>query len=293
MDISIYFPPRLHERFTADMTMRKLNPKTQIGYLRSVNKLCDFLQHSPEEATAEQLREFQLAMVHRGESGGTINSTISGVRFLYNHTLDKPRVARKLCPITVPRSLPVVLNVDEVTRLFDAVAHPKYKAALAVAYGAGLRISEVVSLKIVDVDSKRMALRVEKGKGNRDRYAMLSPVLLKYLRQWWQFAHEHQQILPGGWLFPGLDPVNHISSRQLSRVCRAAAKAAGIDKKVSMHTLRHSFATHLLESKVDIRVIQTLLGHSRLSTTALYAQVATDLLKEVVSPLDKLPGKES
>lgn len=292
MKISIYLPPSLHTRFSEDMTIRKLNIHTQADYLRSVNKLCDYLMHSPETATDEELRLFQLFMVNQGDSGSTINCTISGLRFLFQYTLDKPQVVRKLHPVTVPRTLPAILNVDEVARLLRAAIHPKYKAALAVAYGAGLRVSEVVSLKVSDIDSERMALRVEKGKGGRDRYAMLSPVLLEHLRDWWHFAHKHNQMLPGGWLFPGLDPINHLSTRQLSRTCRDIAKSAGLTKKVTMHTLRHSFATHLLESKVDIRVIQTLLGHSRLSTTALYAQVATDLLREVISPLDKLEKKE-
>lgn len=288
MKISTYFDPALRQCLNQDMALRKLNTKTQINYIRSVNKLCEYLKHSPGTATDEELRLFQLFMVNQGDSGATINSTLSGLRFLYQNTLDNPKVIRKLSTIPIPRALPVVLNVDEVKRLLAAANHPKYKAALAVAYGAGLRISEVVSLKVSDVDSKRMTLRVEKGKGGRDRYALLSPILLEHLRAWWQFAHQHRLMFPEGWLFPGQDPINHISTRQLSRVCKDIARVAGITKKVSMHTLRHSFATHLLESKVDIRVIQILLGHSRLSTTALYAQVATNLLKEVISPLDRL-----
>lgn len=292
MNISPFFTPSLHERFTQDMTLRKLHSSTQVGYIRAVNKLCDYLMHSPETATDEELRLFQLFMVTQGDTGTTVNATISGLRFLFQYTLDKPRVIRKLHPVPVPRRLPIILNVDEVKRLLDAATHPKYKAALSVAYGAGLRISEVVSLKVSDVNKDCMALRVEQGKGGRDRYAKLSPVLLEFLRDWWRFARDQRQMYPGGWLFPGQDPVNHLSARQLSRACRQIAKSAGITKRVTMHTLRHSFATHLLESKVDIRVIQVLLGHSRLSTTALYAQVATDLLREVISPLDKLGIKK-
>ena len=168
----------------------------------------------------------------------------------------------------------------------NCTTHPKFKAALAVAYGAGLRVSEVVSLKVSDIDSKRMTIRVEQGKGSRDRYAMLSPVLLEHLRDWWRFANQQGQMFVGGWLFPGLTPIEHMTARHLSRVCKQIAKAADIDKNVSMHTLRHSFATHLLEAKIDIRVIQVLLGHAQLDTTARYTQVATDLLKEVISPLD-------
>jgi site-specific recombinase XerD len=182
----------------------------------------------------------------------------------------------------------VVLSIEEMTRFMAAAGNPKYRAAFSVAYGAGLRVSEVVSLKISDIDSQRMVLRVEQGKGHKDRYAMLSPVLLEHLRAWWSFAHKHGEILQGGWLFPGLNPINPMSARHLSRVCHVTASDAGLTKRVTMHTLRHSFATHLLEARVDIRVIQVLLGHKKLKTTALYAQVATELLREVISPLDTL-----
>ena len=161
--------------------------------------------------------------------------------------------------------------------------------ALSVAYGAGLRASEVVALKVGDIDSQRMTLRIEQGKGGKDRYAMLPPVLLERLRAWWRVARAQGKMLDGGWLFPGLNPIESLSTRQLNRAVHAAAQAAKIDKRVSMHTLRHCFATHLLEQKVDIRVIQVLLGHKKLETTALYAQVATEILREVVSPLESMP----
>jgi hypothetical protein len=167
-------------------------------------------------------------------------------------------------PVRVPRTLPVVLSPDEVARLIAAAGNLKHQTALSVAYGAGLRASEVVALKVGDVDSHRMTLRIEQGKGRRDRYAMLSPVLLERLRVWWRVAHAQGRMLEGGWLFPGLDPVDPLSTRQLNRAIHSAAELARIDKRVSIHTLRHSFATHLLEQKVDIRVIQTLLGHKRL-----------------------------
>jgi integrase/recombinase XerD len=157
-----------------------------------------------------------------------------------------------------------------------------------VAYGAGLRASEVIALKVGDIDSQRMTLRIEQGKGRKDRYAMLPPLLLERLRTWWRVARAQGKMLEGGWLFPGLNPIESLSTRQLNRAVHAAALAAGIDKRVSMHTFRHCFATHLLEQKVDIRVIQVLLGHKKLETTALYAQVATDLLREVISPLEHL-----
>jgi site-specific recombinase XerD len=191
-------------------------------------------------------------------------------------------------PVHVPRTLPVILSREEVSRLIAAAGNLKHQTALSVAYGAGLRASEVVALKVGDIDSERMTLRVERGKGSKDRYAMLPPVLLERMRVWWRVARAQGKMLDGGWLFPGLDPIDQLSTRQLNRAIHAAADAAKIDKRVSMHTLRHSFATHLLEQKVDIRVIQVLLGHKRLDTTALYAQVATDLLREVISPLETL-----
>ncbi len=291
MNISPYFSAHLRQRINEDMTMRKLATKTQIAYIRGVNKLCEHLQHPPETTTQEELREFQLFMVNQGVSGITVNATLTALKFLFQITLDKPEVVVRVCPVTVARKLPVVLSLEEAKRFMACATHPKFKAALAVAYGAGLRVSEVVSLKVCDIDNKRMALRVEQGKGSRDRYAMLSPALLEHLRDWWRFANQQGQMFEGGWLFPGLNPINHMTARHLSRVCKQTANAAEIEKNVSMHTLRHSFATHLLEAKVDIHVIQVLLGHAQLNTTARYTQVATDLLKEVISPLDTLSIK--
>ncbi len=181
-----------------------------------------------------------------------------------------------------------VLSVEEVERLLAGASNPKHRAALAVAYGAGLRASEVVHLKVADIDSERMIVRVNQGKGRRDRYAMLSPSLLELLRAWWRHGHAQGKMRPGGWLFPGRNPVNPLSTRQLNRACHRAAQAGGLEKRVSMHTLRHSFATHLLENKVDIRVIQVLLGHRKLETTARYSHVATRTLSAVTSPLEQL-----
>jgi site-specific recombinase XerD len=178
--------------------------------------------------------------------------------------------------------LPTVLTQEEVARLLNAAPGAKYKAALSVAYGAGLRASEVLSLKVSDIDSARMVLRVEQGKGRKDRHAMLSPMLLDILREWWRIGR------PKAWLFPGQNPVNPLTTRQLNRACHAAAQLAEINKRVSLHTLRHSFATHLLEQDIDIRVIQVLLGHAKLNTTALYTRVATSTIRKVMSPLDRL-----
>jgi len=218
----------------------------------------------------------------------TINAAVSALRFLFTTTLDRPELGRRLTVVRQPRKIPVVLSTEEVARLLDAAPNARYKAALATAYGAGLRVSEVVALKVGDVDSTRMMLRVERGKGGKDRHAMLSPRLLALLRAWWREGHRLGVMLPNGWLFPGRPPVNPMSTRQFNRVVHAAAEEAGIGKRVSPHTLRHSFATHLLEQDVDIRVIQVLLGHAKLDTTALYTRVATRTIRTVMSPLDRL-----
>ena len=291
MNISPYFSVPLRQRINEDMILRKLATNTQISYIRGVNKFCEFLQHSPETSTQEELREFQLFMVTHGVSGITVNATLTALKFLFKITLDKPEVIARVCPVTVARKLPVVLSLDEAKRFMSCTMHPKFKAALAVGYGSGLRVSEVVALKVSDIDSERMILRVEQGKGSRDRYALLSPALVEHLRDWWRFANNEGQMFEGSWLFPGLNPIDHMTSRHLSRICKQTAKAAAIDNNVSMHTLRHSFATHLLEAGVDIRVIQVLLGHAQLNTTARYTQVATDLLRQVISPLDSLSIK--
>ena len=278
----------LRQRMIEDMTLRKLSPKTQTGYIRAVKNLTRFLGRSPDTATAEDLRQYQLHMVSHGTSSVTLNATITALRFFFRITLDRCEVLEKMSFVSQPRKLPMVLSPEEVTDLLHAVGSLKYKAALAVAYGAGLRASEVANLKVADIDSKRMIIRVEQGKGSKDRYAMLSPTLLKHLRNWWRAAQAEGTMLKGGWLFPGQNPVNPITTRQLNRAIHAAVKLAGIEKRVSMHTLRHSFATHLLEQSVDIRVIQVLLGHKRLDTTAHYSQVATRVLRETKSPLDHL-----
>jgi len=278
----------LRQRMLDDMRMRKLEPKTQAGYLRAVRRLAVFLKGSPDAATIEDLRRFQLDMVDRGTSPITLNATISGLKFFFDVTLDRAALMAKMQPVPVPRTLPVVLSREEVARLIVAAPNLKYQTALSIAYGTGLRASEVITLKVSDIDSQRMTLRVEQGKGDKDRYAMLSPVLLERLRSWWRVAHAQGKMLPNGWLFPGLNPMDPLSTRQLNRAIHAAAEAAQIDKRVSMHTLRHSFATHLLEQKVDIRVIQVLLGHKRLETTSIYTHVATEILREVVSPLERL-----
>jgi integrase/recombinase XerD len=278
----------LRQRMTDDMRLRKLCDKTQTHYLRAVRQFAKYLGRSPDTASVEDLRNYQLHLVDHGISPCSLNAAITGLKFFFDVTLDRPELMAKMQPVRVPRTLPVVLSREEVARLIAASGNLKHQTALSVAYGAGLRASEVATLKVGDIDSQRMTLRVEQGKGQKDRYAMLSPVLLERLRVWWKVARAQGKMLDGGWLFPGLNPVEPLSTRQLNRAIKAAVVVAGIDKRVSMHTLRHSFATHLLEQKVDIRVIQVLLGHKKLDTTALYTQVATDILREVVSPLENL-----
>ena len=278
----------LRQRMIEDMTMRKLSPKTQSAYIRAVKKLTQYLHHSPDTATAEELRLFQLHLVELGTSSITLNATITGLTFFFEVTVNCPDVLTGMSRVYEPRKLPIILSIEEVTRLLEAAGGLKYKAVLSIAYGAGLRASEVVHLKVSDIDSQRMVLRVEQGKGKKDRYAMLSPTLLELLRAWYRHARSQRMILPGGWLFPGQNPVNPMSTRHLNRIFHIALEAAGIDKPVSLHSLRHAFATHLLEQNEDIRVIQVLLGHKKLDTTARYTQVATKILHQVTGPLESL-----
>jgi site-specific recombinase XerD len=286
MDSSTQNVSPLRVRMIEDMRMRKLSPKTQSAYIRSVRKFAKYLGRSPDGATVEDLRNYQLHLVDHGISAISLNAAITGLKFFFEITLAQPELIGKMQPVRVPRTLPVVLSRQEAARLIAAARNLKHQIALSVAYGAGLRASEVVGLKISDVDGQRMTLRIQQGKGRKDRYAMSSPLMLERLRTWYRVARSQGKMLDGGWLFPGLNPVEALSTRQLNRAVHAAAVAAGIDKRVSMHTLRHCFATHLLEQKVDIRIIQVLLGHKKLETTALYAQVATEILRQVISALD-------
>jgi site-specific recombinase XerD len=272
----------LRRRMIEDMSIRKFAAKTQHDYVQRVKEFATFLGRSPDTAKSDDVRRFRLDLTSSGAGTPKINATVAALRFFFKVTLDRPDLTKHLSFIHEPRKPPVVLSPDEVARFLEAAPGIKYKAALSVAYGAGLRVSEVVSLKVSDIDSKRMMLRVEQGKGRKDRYAMLSPVLLELLRDWYRIAR------PQGWLFPGQNPVNPMTTRQLTRACHAAAQMAEITKRVTPHTLRHSFATHLLEHNIDVRVIQVLLGHAKLDTTALYTRVATNTIREVMSPLDRL-----
>ena len=275
----------LRRRMIEDMTIRNFGPKTHHDYIRSVRNLTVFLGRSPDTASNEDVRRFQLRLSSDGISAASMNNTVSGLRFFFRVTLGRTDIASHLPFVRQPHKLPVVLSPEEVSRFLEAAPGLKYKAAFSVAYGAGLRASEVMSLKPTDIDSKRMVIRVEQGKGRKDRYVMLSPQLLELLRDWWRVGQ------PEGWLFPGRVLGAPLTTRQLNRACHAAAQMAELEKPVSLHTLRHSFATHLLEQNIDIRVIQVLLGHAKLDTTALYTQVATRTIGQVMSPLDQLISK--
>jgi len=272
----------LRQRMIDDMTARRFKEKVQKDYVRHVRTFTAFLDRSPDTATSEDLRRYQLHMAQQPISAGSINAAIAALRFFFTVTLERPDLVRPLRVVNEPRKAPVVLSREEVARLLEAAPGLKYRAALSVAYGAGLRVSEVANLKVSDIDSQRMTLRVEQGKGQRDRDVMLSPQLLHLLREWWKAAR------PQVWLFPGQNPINPVTARQINRAVTAAKTLAGISKRVSPHTLRHSFATHLLEQGADIRVIQVLLGHAKLETTALYTRVAVSTIRDVESPLERL-----
>ena len=229
----------LRRRMIDDMRMRKLSDKTQRHYIRAVRQFAGFLGRSPDTASVEDLRRYQLHLVDQGISPISLNAAITGLKFFFEVTLDHGELMYKMRPVRVAHTLPVVLSREEVSRLIGAAENLKHQTALSVAYGAGLRASEVVALKVGDIDSQRMTLRIEQGKGRKDRYAMLAPVLLERLRAWWRVARAQGKMLDGGWLFPGLNPIESLSTRQLNRAVHAAAKAAGIDKRVSMHTLRY------------------------------------------------------
>jgi integrase/recombinase XerD len=272
----------LRARMIEDMSVRKFGEATQRDYIRHVKTFSTFLGRSPASTTGEDLRRYQVHQSKTGVPPATINSSVAALRFFFRVTLNHPEMGRHLTLVPLPERLRVVLSQEEVARLLEAAPGIKYKAALSVAYGAGLRVSEVANLKVSDIDSERMLLRIEQGKGKKDRHAMLSPRLLTLLRDYWCV------MKPRTWLFPGRDPLLPITTRQLHRIVCEIAEALEINKRVTPHVLRHSFATHLLDQGVDIRVIQVLLGHAKLETTAIYTTVATKIIRSVKSPLDML-----
>ncbi len=272
----------LRQRMLEDMKIRGYTAHTQRDYVRAVADFAQFINCSPDWAEPEDLRRYQLHLANQGVSPATMNSRVSGLRFFFRVTLARPSFGSQLATVRGENRLPEVLSPEEVALLLHCAGKLKYKAILSIAYGCGLRISEIANLKVADIDAARMLIRVEQGKGRTDRYVMLAPDLLELLQAWWR------QARPMGWLFPGRDPGQPIATRQLDRICKQAAAMAGLEKRVSMHTLRHSFATHLLENKTDIRVIQALLGHRKMDTTARYTRVATKILRSVESPLSLL-----
>lgn len=274
----------LRQRMIEDMRIRGMAEKTQAAHIRAVKDFAIFLKRSPDTATPEELRAYQLHMTNAGMTATTFNVRIVSLRFFFGMTCGRDEMKRYMQFRRAPRKLPAVLSVEEVGDILAAAPGPglKYRAALGISYGAGLRAAEVCHLRVQDIDSDRMIIHVEEGKGGRDRKAMLSPGLLDLLRDYWREAR------PDGWLFPGLPRVNPISPRQLNRAFASAKHMAGVTRSATLHTLRHSFATHLLEAGTDVRVIQVLLGHTKLTTTARYTHVATKTIQNTVSPFEGL-----
>lgn len=282
--------PAIRQRFLEDMRVKGLSPKTQTMYLRAMRDFTRFIGRSPDTASPEDLRAFQLNMADKGVGAPTFNNRLSVLSFFFSVTCAREGMKKYMRYQRIAKKIPEVLSAEEVTKIIEAAPGPglRYRTAFSVAYGGGLRSSEVTHLRVRDIDSDRMLIRVEQGKGKKDRQVMLSPSLLTLLREY------YRETRPVGWLFPGQDRVNPISTRQVNRAFALACNFVGIKKKVSPHTLRHSFATHLLEGGTDIRVIQVLLGHAKLDSTAVYTKVATKTIQSVTSPLDLLgrPGSE-
>jgi integrase/recombinase XerD len=272
----------LRRRMIEDMTIRNLSRSTQQSYVYAVAKFSRHFNRPPDRLGMEDVRAYQLHLVGQKYSWTHINQVACALRFFYGITLGQKEAFERIVTGKDPEKLPPVLNSEEVVRFLQAVTGLRNRVALTTAYAAGLRIGEVVRLKVAAIDSERMLLHIESGKGGRDRYAMLSPRLLEILRAYWKRAQ------PSLWLFPGQEPGTHVSVGALQSACRAARRRARIAKRVTAHSLRHSFATHLLESGTDIRIIQVLLGHTHLETTARYAQVATGLIAGTPSPFDRL-----
>jgi integrase/recombinase XerD len=277
---------KLRQRMIEDMQLLNMAAATQRNYILHVARFARFYNLSPEHLDLEDIRQFHLHLLNDVHlSPEAVNQSVSALKFLYIKVLEMPWGDDYFPRAKRPHKLPVILSPEEVSAFFDHVPSLRYRAALMACYGAGLRVSEAVALKVGDIDSQRMLIRVEQGKGRKDRYAMLSERLLKVLRIWWRAAR------PEGYLFPGWRSGKHMSSQSLQTACREAARRAGIAKRVTVHTLRHSFATHMLENGTDVRIIQALLGHSCIDTTAHYTAVSNRLISHTLSPLDKLDAK--
>jgi site-specific recombinase XerD len=273
----------LRQRMLEDMQIRNLSPRTQNQYLVSVSTFAKHFGKPPDRLGPEEIRSYQLFLLHqKGLCPSSLNVTVCALRFLYRVTLKQDWDIQMIPFAKRPKKLPVVLSRSEVVRFLNAVHNLKYRTLLMTTYAAGLRVSEVTRLRVSDIDSSRMCIRVEQGKGNKDRYVMLSSKLLDYLRDYWR------RYRPVHWLFTGRQQ-EHLTIDTVQRVCKQARFDSGIKKILTPHTLRHSFATHLLEAGVDLRTIQLLMGHQSLSTTALYLHVATQCAHLTRSPFDLLP----
>jgi len=272
----------LRRRMIEDMSVRNMSPATQRSYISAVSKFSRYFRRSPDKLTFDDVRAFQVHLISTGISWPGLNQIVCALRFFYGVTLGEAEIPERIPYARQPRKLPVVLGADEIVRFLEAVSSLKCRAALTTAYAAGLRASEVAGLRIADIDSARGVIIVRHGKGGKDRNVMLSPQLLGVLRTYWRLAR------PKTFLFPGRDEDRSINPTVLYAACRSATRAAGLDKRVTLHTLRHSFATHLLENGTDIRIIQVLLGHNNLSSTARYTQVATHTIRATQSPFDRL-----
>ena len=281
----------LRQRMIEDMNARKLCAGTQRGHISSCKRFAAFVKRSPDTATLEDIRRFQLHLAEIGVSICNRNRIMTGLRFLFRVTLRRLDLAAEIYHIREPQKIPLVMSQDETRRLLAVASSLKARTLLSLGYGCGLRAGEVVRLKIKHIDSAQKIIRIEQSKGRKDRNVMLSSETLGLLRQWWKARpswHDAGTPLEERWLFPGLRRGKPMTTRQLSRLFHEAADAAGIRKGVTLHALRHSFATHLLEDGTDIRFIQALLGHDKLDTTARYTRVATGMIAGIESPLDRL-----
>ena len=281
----------LRQRMIEDMNARKLGAHSQRSHIHSCKRFAAFLKRSPDTATPDDIRRFQLHLIESGVSIGNRNRIMTGVKFLVRVTLRRLDLAAEIYHLREPQKIPQVISPDETRRLLAVATSLKARVMLSLGYGCGLRASEVVRLKVKHIDSAQKIIRIEQSKGRKDRNVMLSPEMIDLLRQWWKVRRgydAHTTPLQERWLFPGSKPGQPMSTRQLNRLFHEAADGAGIRKRVCLHTLRHSFATHLMERGTDIRIIQALLGHDKLDTTARYTRVATGMIARIESPLDLL-----
>jgi site-specific recombinase XerD len=275
---------KLHDRMKEDLLLKAYSPHTQRAYLGCARHFARHYLRSPEEMGEQEIRGFLLYLVRdRKASPATLGMYINALKFLYNVTLKRPEAVKGISHPKRPKTLPVILSPEEVLRVLAAISSVKYKAIIATAYAAGLRISEVCGLRLADIDSQRRRLHIRAGKGKKDRYVMLGESLLALLRQYYQEARPK-----GEYLFPGQKPQRPISTTAVRQVLRKVIRETGLAKRVTMHTLRHCFATHLLEAGTDIRILQVLLGHSSIRTTLRYTHITDRLVQKLVSPLDMI-----